>query len=93
MTPIYRYQYPPYPPYQTDTYIDIPHILHTEPIPIHTDFFHTDTDTGYWYLVQVPGIGQTLEPIAILTPGIGIKQSTRICMGDICVGEISRLFN
>ena len=32
---------------------DDPNIPHTEPIPIHTDFFHTDTDTGYRYLVSV----------------------------------------
>ena len=47
MKPIYRYRYPPYLLYRTDT--DIPHIP-------HTDFFHTDTDTGYRYLVSVPGI-------------------------------------
>ena len=55
----------------------MPKIPHTELIPIsqispgpnryryqvHIDFFQTDTDTGYQYLVSVPGIG--------IIPGIG----------------------
>ena len=65
MKPIYRYRYPPYTYllYRNDT--DIPHIPHTEPIPIPSSyhFFHTDTDTGYRYLVSVPGI--------CIIPGIG----------------------
>ena len=77
MKPIYRYRYPPYPYflYRTDT--DIPHIPHT-----HTNFFHADTDTGYWYLVSVPGIGiipgigRTLVPenmVAVLRGGLTIR--------------------
>ena len=63
----------------------MPKISHTEPIPIsqispipnryryrvHTNFVHTDTDTGYRYLVSVPGIG-TLYWYLVSVPGIGI---------------------
>ena len=69
MIPGYRYRYTPT---DTDTGLPISQIFPYRTdnrYRVHTDIFHTDTDTGYRYLVSVsvyrliPGIGRTLPHV------------------------------
>ena len=44
-----RYRYPPYPPYRYRFLDFVSYRYRYRCLLIHTDFFHTDTDTGYRY--------------------------------------------